>query len=145
MNFARDIIFWLHWKIPQSCNNGYHISQRNYPRRTRPISLMTGSMYKGAQAQSSAYLGPPDPHVALPHPTPAPSWGSGLVWQDFLAPVQHFVRRKMWSINLETTSPPEVVSRCKIAQINQEVQLYKYTRAISLKHTDNCFKECGTL
>jgi hypothetical protein len=85
------------------------------------------------------YLGPPDPH------RPAPDWGSGLIWQDFLAPVQHFVRQKMTIIHLETTSPPEVVSRCKIAQINQEIPLYKYTWGIFLEHTDNHFKEYGTL
>ena len=47
--------------------------------------------------------------------------GSGLIWQGFLVHVQHFVRRKMTTFHLETTSPPEVMSRCKIAQIKQEI------------------------
>jgi hypothetical protein len=43
------------------------------------------------------------------------------------APVKHFVRREMTTIHLETTSPPEVVSSCEIAQINRENLLYKCT------------------
>jgi len=67
--------------------------------------------------------------------TPPPNEGlgsSGPVWQDFLAPVQHFVRREMTTFHLETTSPPEAVLSCEIAQINQENLLYRYMHEILL-------------
>ena len=68
-------------------------------------------------------LGYLDPH------RPAPE-----SWQNLLAPVQHFVRREMTMIHLETTSPPEVVSSREITQNIRKNLLYKLTQGIFLKY-----------
>jgi len=39
-----------------------------FPMNEIEIETKAGPMFYG-----KGYLGPPDPHVALPHPTPAPS------------------------------------------------------------------------
>ena len=48
--------------------------------------------------------------------------------------MQHFVRREMTMIHLETTSPPEVVSSREITQNTRKDLLYELTQGIFLKY-----------
>src|ERR1700719_818507 len=85
-----------------------------------------------ASFPSLQFLSPSQTVISVPQ--------SGLIWQDFLAPVQHFVRREMTMIHLETTSPPEVVLSREITQNTCKNLLYKLTQGIFLKYKTHCLR-----